>query len=40
MRDLDIRNYIKVEKVPGGQLEESRILYGVMMNEDVIALAK
>lgn len=26
LRDVDIKNYIKVEKVPGEQLEDSRVL--------------
>ncbi|KAJ1403965.1 TCP-1-like chaperonin intermediate domain superfamily [Sesbania bispinosa] len=40
LRDVDIKNYIKVEKVPGGQLEDSRVLKGVMINKDVIAPGK
>ncbi|OIW03547.1 hypothetical protein TanjilG_30967 [Lupinus angustifolius] len=40
LRDVDIKNYIKVEKVPGGQLEDSRVLKGVMFNKDVVAPGK
>ena len=40
LRDVDIKNYIKVEKVPGGQLEDSRVLKGVMINKDVVAPGK
>ncbi|WJX75296.1 T-complex protein 1 subunit gamma [Trifolium repens] len=40
LRDVDIKNYIKVEKVPGAQLEESRVLKGVMFNKDVVAPGK
>ena len=36
MREVDIKKYIKVEKVPGGQLEDSRVLKGVMINKDVV----
>ncbi|KAJ8750494.1 hypothetical protein K2173_015639 [Erythroxylum novogranatense] len=37
LREVDIKNYIKVEKVPGGQLEDSKVLKGVMFNKDVVA---
>jgi T-complex protein 1 subunit gamma len=40
MREVDIKKYIKVEKVPGGQLEDSRVLKGVMFNKDVVAPGK
>ncbi|MED6119998.1 T-complex protein 1 subunit gamma [Stylosanthes scabra] len=40
LRDVDIKNYIKVEKVPGGQLEDSKVLNGVMINKDVVAPGK
>ncbi|WVY97203.1 hypothetical protein V8G54_029354 [Vigna mungo] len=40
LRDIDIKNYIKIEKVPGGQLEDSRVLKGVMINKDVVAPGK
>ncbi|CAH2049486.1 unnamed protein product, partial [Iphiclides podalirius] len=33
--EVDIKNYAKVEKVPGGTIEESRVLNGVMFNKDV-----
>lgn len=33
---LDIKRYAKVEKIPGGALEESRVLEGVMVNKDII----
>lgn len=32
---MDVKNFAKVEKVPGGQLSESRVLDGVMFNKDV-----
>jgi T-complex protein 1 subunit gamma len=34
-QEIDIKRYAKVEKVPGGQLEESEVLRGVMLNKDV-----
>ncbi|XP_004929712.1 T-complex protein 1 subunit gamma [Bombyx mandarina] len=33
--EVDIKNYAKVEKIPGGTVEESRVLSGVMFNKDV-----
>ncbi|XP_053208235.1 T-complex protein 1 subunit gamma-like [Panonychus citri] len=35
-KEIDIKRYAKVEKVPGGVLEDSRVLKGVMFNKDVI----
>lgn len=32
---VDIKRYARVEKVPGGEIEESRVLQGVMINKDV-----
>ncbi|KAK9937559.1 hypothetical protein M0R45_014338 [Rubus argutus] len=40
LREVDIKKYIKVEKIPGGQLEDSVVLKGVMINKDVIAPGK
>merc|ERR1719473_980947 len=34
-KEIDIKRYAKVEKVPGGQLEDSRVLSGIMVNKDV-----
>ncbi|KAL3287623.1 hypothetical protein HHI36_002092 [Cryptolaemus montrouzieri] len=33
--EIDIKRYAKVEKIPGGSIEESTILRGVMLNKDV-----
>lgn len=33
--EVDIKRYAKVEKVPGGTLEDSCVLRGVMLNKDV-----
>lgn len=32
---VDIKRYARVEKLPGGAIEESRVLDGVMLNKDV-----
>jgi len=34
-KEVDIKRYAKVEKIPGGEIEESRVLKGVMLNKDV-----
>merc|ERR1719220_183641 len=34
-REIDIKRYAKVEKLPGGTIEDSRVLKGVMFNKDV-----
>lgn len=34
-KEIDIKNYAKVEKIPGGELEDSCVLSGVMVNKDV-----
>ncbi|XP_062320897.1 T-complex protein 1 subunit gamma-like [Osmerus eperlanus] len=34
-KEIDIKNYAKVEKVPGGIMEDSCVLRGVMVNKDV-----
>lgn len=34
-KEVDIKRYAKVEKIPGGNLEDSRVLNGVMFNKDV-----
>jgi T-complex protein 1 subunit gamma len=33
--EIDTKRYAKVEKIPGGSLEESTVLDGVMFNKDV-----
>merc|ERR1719457_123960 len=35
-REIDIKRYARVEKVPGGELGESRVLDGIMLNKDVV----
>lgn len=34
-REIDIKRYAKVEKIPGGEVEESVVMRGVMLNKDV-----
>ncbi|KAK3797671.1 hypothetical protein RRG08_054691 [Elysia crispata] len=34
-KEIDIKRYAKVEKIPGGLLEDSKVLKGVMVNKDV-----
>lgn len=34
-REIDIKRYAKIEKIPGGSIEESSVLKGVMVNKDV-----
>lgn len=36
-REIDIKNYAKVEKIPGGTIEDCKVLKGVMFNKDVVA---
>jgi T-complex protein 1 subunit gamma len=36
VRTVDIKRYARVEKVPGGEIEDSRILSGVMLNKDIV----
>jgi len=33
--EIDIKRYAKVEKIPGGMIEECRVLNGCMINKDV-----
>jgi len=35
-KEIDIKRYAKVEKVPGGSMEDSRVLKGVMINKDIV----
>ena len=35
-QEIDIKNYAKVEKIPGGAIEDCRVLKGVMFNKDVV----
>lgn len=33
---VDIKRYARVEKVPGGEIEDSKVLDGVMLNKDIV----
>ncbi|KAK4470820.1 hypothetical protein MN116_006338 [Schistosoma mekongi] len=35
-KEIDIKRYAKVEKVPGGSVEDSVVLDGIMINKDVV----
>lgn len=35
VKSVDIKRYARVEKIPGGEIEESRVLKGVMLNKDI-----
>jgi len=34
-KEIDIKRYIKTEKIPGGELSDCRVISGVMFNKDV-----
>uniref|UniRef100_A0A1B6DCI8 T-complex protein 1 subunit gamma n=1 Tax=Clastoptera arizonana TaxID=38151 RepID=A0A1B6DCI8_9HEMI len=34
-REIDIKRYARVEKIPGGSIEDSQVLRGVMISKDV-----
>ncbi len=34
-KEVDIKRYARVEKVPGGEIEDSKVLDGVMLNKDI-----
>jgi T-complex protein 1 subunit gamma len=33
--EVDIKRYARVEKVPGGEIEDSKVLDGLMLNKDI-----
>lgn len=35
-REVEIKKYAKIEKVPGGAIEDCRVLNGVMFTKDVV----
>ncbi len=35
-REIDIKRYARIEKIPGGSIEESEVLRGVMLNKDIV----
>ncbi|KAJ5480399.1 hypothetical protein N7530_005908 [Penicillium desertorum] len=34
-QEVDIKRYARIEKVPGGQIEDSEVIDGVMVNKDI-----
>jgi T-complex protein 1 subunit gamma len=34
-KEVDTKRYARVEKIPGGEIEDSRVLDGVMLNKDI-----
>lgn len=34
-KEIDIKRYAKVEKIPGGEINDCRVISGVMFNKDV-----
>lgn len=35
VKTVDLKRYARVEKVPGGEIEDSKVLNGVMVNKDI-----
>ena len=35
IKTVDIKRYARVEKVPGGEIEQSTVLSGIMLNKDI-----
>ena len=35
-KEIDIKKYARVEKIPGASIEESCVLDGILLNKDVI----
>lgn len=34
-KEVDIKRYARIEKIPGGEIEESQVIDGVMLNKDI-----
>lgn len=34
-KEVDIKRYARIEKIPGGQIEDSEVIDGVMINKDI-----
>ncbi len=35
IKSVDIKRYARVEKIPGGEIEQSKVLKGIMLNKDI-----
>lgn len=33
--EVDVKRYARIEKIPGGEIEDSRVLDGVLLNKDI-----
>lgn len=33
--EVDIKRYVRIEKIPGGEIEDSKVLDGIILNKDV-----
>lgn len=36
IKEIDVKRYVRVEKIPGGHLDDSRVLDGIILNKDVV----
>lgn len=34
-REIDIKRFVRVEKIPGGEITDSRVVKGVILNKDI-----
>ena len=35
-REIDIKRFVRVEKIPGGEITDSKIVRGVILNKDIV----
>lgn len=35
-KEIDIKRYVRIEKIPGGEIEDSEVLDGICLNKDVV----
>lgn len=35
-REIDIKRYCRIEKIPGGAIEDSKVVKGVVLNKDIV----
>ena len=35
-KEIDIKKYVRIEKIPGGSIDQSRLIRGVLLNKDVV----
>jgi len=35
-KEIDIKKYVRIEKIPGGSVEDSKVIKGVVLNKDVV----